>query len=177
MAIEIVPKETTRPSPLQNILLYILIFLLVTAILSYLVLDFYFIKKANQKLLDLENQIKTEKGSEYTTLEDQLKGYQKKIEDFSQLLLSHKRSLNLFNFIEENTHPRAFFSAINIDIPHNQVKLLGKTESFQTLGEQLIIFKNAKSISSIKLSDIKIGKEGKIEFTINFTLNPSLFTQ
>jgi cell division protein FtsB len=107
MAIEIVPKEVAKPSPLQKILLYLAISLLLVAILSYLVLNFYLIKKANQRLSELEVAIKKEKTPQHLALEEEMKNYQKKIKDFSQLLLAHRKSSNFFEFLEKKNSSKS----------------------------------------------------------------------
>lgn len=177
MAIEIVPKKLAKPAPWQDFLLYFLIFLLVIFAAGYFVLDFYLIKKAEDRFEELETKITQTKTPQQIALETELKNYQRKIEDFSSLLASHKKSSNFFDFLEKITHPKVFFSDLNLDTRGNNVQLKGSAENFRTLGEQLLMFRNTESIRNFRLGEVKIGKEGKIEFSFSFSLNPNLFTQ
>lgn len=175
MAIEIIPKEEIKPSPWQKILLYIVVFLLLLSIAGYFLLDYYFIEKANQEIQDLETKISEAKTPQQIALEEELKSYQKKIDDFSSLFAKHKKGSNFFDFLEKNTHPKVYFSELSLNIKGNQVNLSGQTESFKILGEQLLIFRNADLIQDLKLSKVGSSEEGKIEFTFIFSLKPQLF--
>ena len=175
MAIEIIPKEEIKPVPWQRILFYFFIFLLLISIAGYFALDYYFLKKAQQELQTLEMKIAEAKTPQQIALEKEILDYQEKIEDFASLFLAHKKSSNFFNFLEKITHPKIFFSELNLNTTGSQVNLSGQAESFQVLGEQLLIFRNTKSIQNVNLSEVKIGKEGEIGFTFNLSLNPGLF--
>lgn len=176
MAIEIIPKKETQIPRWQNILLYFGIFLLIGLIIGYFTLN-YFIQKSEQKLQQTNEAITKAKSPERIAQEEELKTLRAKIEDFTPLLLNHQKSSNFFDFLEKNTHPKVFFTGLRLDIEGNQVELLGETDDFQTLGQQLFIFQKTELIQNLKLSRIGIGKEGKIEFSFNFSLNPKLFTQ
>lgn len=175
MAIEIVPKEEIKPIPWQNILLYFFIFLLLVSIAGYFALDYYFVKKAQQKLQELEMKVTEIRTPQQIALEEKILDYREKIEDFSSLLSSHKKNSNFFNFFEKITHPRIFFSELNLNTKLNQVKLSGRAESFRALGEQLLIFREAEFIKDLNLSNLGIGEEGEIRFTFNLDLDPNLF--
>lgn len=175
MAIEIVPKEVIKPVPWQNILLYFFIFLLLVSIAGYFALDYYFVEKAQQELQELEIKISEAKTPQQIALEEEILDYREKIEDFSSLFLNHKKNSNFFNSFEKVTHPKIFFSELNLNTKLNQVKLSGRAESFRVLGEQLLIFRNTEFIENLSLSDVAIGKEGEIQFTFNLVFNPNLF--
>lgn len=175
MAIEIVPKEEIKPVPWQNILLYFFIFLLLVSIAGYFALDYYFVKKAQQGLQGLETKIAEAKTPQQIALEEEILDYREKIEDFSSLLLNHKKNSNFFNSFEKITHPKIFFSELNLNTKLNQVKLSGRAESFRVLGEQLLIFREAEFIKDLNLSNLGIGEEGEIGFTFNLYLDPNLF--
>jgi len=53
--------------------------------------------------------------------------------------------------------------------------LFGQTENFSTLEQQISILKLKKEIKDINLSSISIGKEGKVDFTLNLSLDPAIF--
>lgn len=176
MAIEIVPKKETQIPRWQNILLYFGIFLLIGLIIGYFTLN-YFIEKSERKLQQTNEAITKAKSPERITLEEELKSLRAKIEDFTPLLLNHQKSSNFFDFLEKNTHPKVFFTKLNLDTEGNHVELSGQTDDFQILGQQLLIFQKTESLQGLKLSKVEINKEGKVEFTFDLSLNPKLFTQ
>ena len=175
MVIEIIPKKEAKVSAWQNYLLYFSIVLLLSSILGYFGLR-YLIKNSDQKLQDLKIDIEKAKSPERNVLEEGLKSLSAKIDDFTPLLLNHQKSSNFFNFLEENTHPKVFFTKLNLDAKGNLVELSGQTDDFLTLGQQLLIFQKSEFVQNLKLSKVEILKEGKIEFTFKFSLNPKLFT-
>jgi len=174
MVIEVIPKREIKGPSWQNYLLYFIIVLLILAIIGYFVLD-HFVKKSDQKLKEVEGKIEETKSPEKRALEDRLKSLSAKIDDFTPLLLGHKKSSNLFVFLEENTHPKVFFNKLDFDAKANHIKISGQTDNFFTLGQQLLIFRNSEFVQNLKLSEIKISKEGKVEFTFDFSLTPNLF--
>lgn len=174
MAIEIIPKKAVKPYPWQNYLFYICIFLLLCSIIGYFSLD-YLIKKSEQKLQETKESIAKAKGPERIALENELLNLREKIDDFTPLLLSHQKSSNFFNFLEKNTHPKVLFTELKLDTKGNQVELSGQTDDFQILGQQLLIFQKTEFIQGLELAKVEIGKEGKIEFTFDFSLTPKLF--
>lgn len=174
MAIEIVPKKEVGVPSWQNYLLYFLIFLLLFSVAGYFTLN-YFTKKSEQKLQEIKTAVENAKTPEREKLENGLKELRDKIDDFAPLLLSHKRTSNFFTTLQKNTLPKVFFTDLRLDTKNNLVELFGQTEDFQTLGQQLLIFQQSQTFQNPKLSKVEIGKEGKIEFTFNFSLNPQLF--
>jgi len=176
MAIEIIPKKVVEPSPWQNTLLYFFISLLLLSLLGYFTLD-YFVKEADRNLQELKEELIKARSPQQIALEKEILDYQEKIEDFSFLLANHQKSSNFFDFLEEIIHPEVFFSELNLDTKGNRVRLYGQAESFQTLGQQLLIFQKTEVIKNLKLSEIRIEEGGKIEFVFDFSLNQELFTQ
>jgi len=175
MVIEIIPKKVAKVSAWQNYLLYFIIVLLLSSIIGYFGLR-YFIKNSDQRLKEIEEEIGKAKSPERKALEDRLNSLSAKIDDFSPLLLNHQKSSNFFNFLEENTHPKVFFTKLNLDTKGNLIELSGQTDDFLTLGQQLLIFQKSEFVQNLKLSKVGISKEGKVEFTFNFSLDPKLFT-
>lgn len=175
MVIEIIPKEKAKPLRWQDVLFYISLFLLLVSIISYFALD-YFIKGADQRLKELEAKLTEIKSPQQIALEEEVLDYKEKIEDFALLFNAHQKSSNFFDFLEKNTHPKVFFSELNLNTRGNRVSLSGRAENFQTLGQQLLIFQNSEYIQNLNLSGVRIGKEGEIKFNFDFSLTPRLFT-
>jgi len=174
MVIEIIPKKEAKVSAWQSYLLYFIIVLLLFSIMGYFGLE-HFIKKSDQELRDLTAEVEKTKSPERKVLKEGLESLSAKIDDFTPLLLNHQKSSNFFNFLEESTHPKVFFTKLNLDAKGNLVELSGQTDDFLTLGQQLLIFQKSEFVQNLKLSKVDISKEGKVEFTFNFSLDPKLF--
>ena len=175
MAIEIIPKkiETKLPT-LLNILFYFALILLIISLLSLLAL-FLFQKNSKKILQNIEEKI-AEKGTpEERALEGKIILYQKKINDFSDLLNSHQANLKFFTSFEGLTHPKIFFSKVDLKISEGKVILSGTAENFEVLGQQFLIFKKENFIKNINLTKISIGEEGEIDFSLELTFEPEKF--
>lgn len=174
MAIEVIPKEAKKLPLWQNILFYFSIALALSFILGYFVLA-HFIEKAEISLQNLEETIEQAKTPQQIALENEVLNYKKKIDDLALLISNHKIGSNFFDFLEKITHPKVFFSEINLDIKNGSLNLEGQTESFEALGQQILIFKEEEKIKNFKLSETRIGKEGRIEFSLRISLDPRIF--
>ncbi|MCJ7786741.1 hypothetical protein MUP06_00800 [Patescibacteria group bacterium] len=173
MAIEIIPKKTEAKLPAVNILFYLSLILLIIFALSYFVLG-YFQKKSAKTLQDIEDII-SQKETSAKALKEKIFGYQEKIEVVASLLTSHQLSRNFFTRLEDLSCPKVFFSNLDLDVGKSQVSLSGQTESFEALGQQLLIFKKGEFIKDVNLTKVSIGKEGEIEFTIELSFDPQIF--
>jgi len=176
MAIEIIPKEAKKFPLWQNILFYFSLVLLLASLSGFFVLN-YFQKKSQATLDDLRKTIEKGFTAEEKTLEKELLSYQKKIEDFSTLFLDYRLTSKLFGFFEKLIHPKVFFTDFSLDPKLNKLSLSGQTENFETLGQQILIFQKEEKIKSLDLKEIGISKEGKIEFSLDISFIPLVFTQ
>jgi len=173
MAIEIIPKKTEAKLPAVNILFYLSLILLIIFALSYFVLG-YFQKKSAKTLQNIEDII-SQKETSVKALKEKIFGYQEKIEVVASLLTSHQLSRNFFTRLEDLSCPKVFFSNLDLDVGKYQVSLSGQTESFEALGQQLLIFKKGEFIKDVNLTKVSIGKEGEIEFSIELSFDPQMF--
>jgi len=172
--IEIIPKPAKKLPLWQDILFYLSIALLLVTILSYFILA-HFLKNSEKVLQDLEQRLAREKTAEELSLEKEVISWQKKTEDFKKLIKEHILASNFFHFLEESCHPKVFFSKIDLSPLKGEAILFGQTENFSTLEQQISILKLKKEIKDLNLSSVSIGKEGKVDFTLNLSLDPQLF--
>jgi len=174
MAIEIIPKRKIEVPAREDILFVLSLVLLILSLGAFFGLNYYQ-KKNSKTLRDLEEILTKEKTKEEITLEQKVLEVKEKIEKISLLLPSHKESSNFFSFLEKVTHPKVFFSDLELKPEKGRVELQGKAEDFRILGQQLSIFKKEGLIENTNLSKASIGKEGGIEFSINLSLKPEIF--
>ncbi|MFQ6049965.1 MAG: hypothetical protein ACE5J0_02940 [Candidatus Paceibacterales bacterium] len=172
--VEIIPKPIEEVPGWQKILFYFSILLLLGVIVSYFVLVFLE-KKSQVTLQNLEETLAKTKAQEIISLEKEIFGHQKKIRDFSPLFEQHILTSKFFEFLEKKSHPRIFFSQVNLNSGVSKVVLSGQADSFLTLGQQLLIFEAETLIKGLSLSQVSISKEGKIEFVLDLSLSPKIF--
>jgi len=175
MAIEIIPKKVgAKPLNLLNVLFYFSLILLIIFLLGSLAL-FFFQKNLNKTLQDLKIKIAAKGTPEEIALEKRILLTQKKIDDFADLMNFHQSNLKFFTTLESLTHPKIFFSKIDLEINKGKISLSGITENFEVLGQQFLILKKEDYIKNVNLSKLSISKEGKIEFTFEILFAPEKF--
>ena len=174
MAIEIIPKPIEKIPSARKKLFYFSIFLFLGLLLGYFILT-SLEKKSENTRDNLKEALLKRKTPETSSLEEEILNDEKKIKDFSPLLGKHFITSRIFEFFERSTHPRVFFSGINLNSLKSIAKLSGQTDSFLTLGQQLAIFEKEPLVEKVDISQVSITKEGKIEFFLNFSFNPKIF--
>lgn len=173
MAIELAPKIEERKFLVLNILFYFTLALILVTIFNYFMF-LHFERKNSKNIENLDSQIISMKTQERKEAEQKLLNYQKKIDTFSQLLKNHKYLLTFFDYIEDISHPRVYFREFSLEMKESKVMLSGVADSFQALGQQILMFKKADFIENVNLSGIVIGEEGGAEFSIDFSLLPDI---
>lgn len=172
--VEIIPKPIRKVPVWQMALFYFSVFLLIATIVSYFVLSLQE-RGTESRLQELERILVESKTSEMIALEKEILTYRRKINAFAPLLAEHILNSKFFDLIESRTHPRVYFSQVNISSREVKVVLAGKTDSFLTLGQQLLIFEEEPLIEEVYLSQVSIDKEGDINFGLSFVFNPEVF--
>ncbi|MBL7156305.1 MAG: hypothetical protein ISS87_01770 [Candidatus Pacebacteria bacterium] len=177
MAIEIIPKQREKKKikiSVFDILYYIISILLVLSFLSYLGLIFL-IKTSETRLGELGTAIIEKQTKETQELEKRVLATKKKIDTFAILINDHKQTSNMFSFLAETSHKKAFFSDLKLNVESFTADIFGKTEGFKTLGEQVLIFNEENLIKDVALTEVNIGKQGKIEFNLTLLFDSEIF--
>ncbi len=174
MVIQIIPKQQERSLSLANILLYFSLILLITVAASYFILNNFW-QKTEKDIESLDKELAAADASPEAALEKVVLNYQKKINDFASLLASRKYSSQIFPLIESITHPKVAFSDFSLEISRGGITLSGITDSFQTLDQQLVIFKNEKLIKEANLSSISFKSDGRVSFNFDLVFDPKIF--
>ena len=174
MAIEIIPKKIEEKPSGSNIFLYFSLILLIIAVSAYFTL-IYLEKKSSATLLNIKELIAQKDTPEAISLEKELIEYKKKIENVSFLLENHHKNSAFFAFLEKKTHPKVYFSKLDLNSKDLKAEISGSAQSFQSLGQQIYIFEKENLITSVKLLSASIGKDGKINFSLGLVLDPKIF--
>ena len=170
----IIPKPIKRTPKWHAIALCAALGLIVLLVLGYALL-FYFEGKAQSTLNDLEEKIAQVGTKEEKKIETQLLLQRKTINDFAKLFQDHKKASAFFEFIENNCHPKVWFTELTLSPEDAQANLSGQTVNFQTLGQQILIFQEHDSVESVQLNSLTINDEGETEFTLSLPLNSQMF--
>jgi len=174
MVQELIPKKKLKTPSFINFLFYSSLILIIVLGVGYfgMKIKISSIKSQIEETKVSVAKIKTELDKE---TERQVLGYQKKINDFSELFNEHKVVSSFLGFLRDSTHLKVSFSTLTLDIETAQVILGGETESFKTLGEQILYLKGSEFIKGLDLSNLALGKEGDVKFNISLSLNPEIF--
>jgi Tfp pilus assembly protein PilN len=170
---EMIPKQTPKIPFWVDILFYLSVVLLIFTLISYFSLN-HFLETSQKTLADLETTL-SEEISEKAVLKNEILTYQKKIKDFSRLINAHLKTSNIFDFMEEQCHPEVWFNEFSLDTEAGKVLLAGEAQNFEALGQQMLILRDEKLIKSIDLGGVSLKKEGKINFNLSLSFDPSIF--
>lgn len=176
MAIQITPqKETAINKTLWvTILFYFSIILFIASVVSYFVFD-HFVVQHSKTLIGIGMDIEQAGTKEEKIKEKELLKTQGHIKNFSKLLDDHKFVSIFFAEFEQWCHPQVWFSSINLNINDFSADLVGQTDNFQTLGQQMLFLKNHELIKNTSLSNIQMGESGKIGFNLSISFSPQVF--
>ena len=176
MVQELIPKEKIKASPLISFLFRLSLVLLIILGLCYFGLKMK-ISSLKSQIEETKVKIDKIKAEEDRETERQVLNYERKIEDFSKLFSKHKITSHFFDFLRESTHPKVRFSELTLDLDTETANLflMGETENFKTLGEQVLCFQRNKFVKGLDLSNLSLRKEGGVNFNINLSLDPKIF--
>lgn len=171
---EIIPKTTRKISGWQNIAFYPSLALLMVVVLGYLTL-IYFENKALVTVQDLEEKIYEVGTYEEKIQEAEIFKQKRTIDDFAILLKEHQKPSGFFKFLEEISHPKSWFSELNLKLDEFKLTIHGQAPNFQVLGQQLSIFQAQDLIQDVNLSNLSLNKEGGTDFTFELSLDSQIF--
>ena len=165
MAIEISPRIKIKVPVWIIIMAAVLLILLISLTAVYFYLGFS-LKKMSEELEERNIAvIPLEKG--ITEKEEELKPINQKIDDFNELLARHKKTLDIFTFLERVSLPTVWFFDFDLDSNIGKVSIFGQVDSFATLEQQINILKQESALISSNITEILIDEEGIINFTLS----------
>jgi hypothetical protein len=174
LAIEITTRsKIKRIPPLVTIGVTICIILGIIVGGSYLYLTFS-LRKINKEIKEKEASA-TSLTRAIFEKESQIIPVKNKITDFGILINRHKSPFGIFEIIEKNTLPTVWFSQLDFNSAEMQVSLLGNTDSFETLEQQISILKKEPTFQSINLSSVTVSTENGVNFSIQLIFYPMIF--
>lgn len=175
MAIKVIPEVEISKEPVWTSLLFVFsVIFFLFSLLSYFLIG-YFISNTKADIAELENKLtKTE---EEKALEDRVLLSEQKIIDASLLLKEHQKPTNVFELLENLTHPKVWILELKLDSEKGSLNLEGQTENFKTLSQQQELFKKEPLFKEINLQKVSLAQNGKVKFLLSILLDPQLFTR
>ncbi len=100
-----------------------------------------------EKKANLESQIAGLDTKENKDLEEKVAVVAKKIKNFSLVFKEHRNNFRFFDFLRSNCHPNVRFANLNLTAGKGNVILEGQTDTYQSLSQQIAIFKKNSQVS------------------------------
>ena len=172
--VEIIPRETQGTSKEVSLSFYFIISLLVFSVGCYFVLNHLF-NKAEQELSFLKAGLAEMASPEIKAVQKEVLLLESKINNFAVLVSEHLELSDVFKLFEENSHPQVWFSKVNLMANKKQVQAFGEAQSFEALGQQIFIFEDNDLFETIRLEDVSINRQGKIDFSLLIVFNNQVF--
>lgn len=158
----------------ESILFYFSLVMLIAVVGGFFYFN-YMLQKTDEEIKTLDETLAKQKTKEQKALEDEVLSNKQRLQDFPLLLESHKVVTEFFRRLEGRTHPKVVFDLVKISPVEGSVDLSGKADSFESLGQQLIIFKTSPEIiQKVELSKINLNNEGKVDFAFALVINPKI---
>lgn len=174
MAIEVIPKSEKRSKLVKYALYFSVAFLVI--IIGASAFLYYSTDKARERLTKLDNQLNQEMSKENKKLQDKIINTRQQIQNSSRVIESHQSVYSFLNSLATCTHPQVQFTRLDLEVSANQIRLLGITEEFVDLAQQIEIFRKQSSIKKVKVERVSMASEGKVEFEIILTSKSKIFS-
>ncbi|MDO8474200.1 MAG: hypothetical protein Q7S62_01535 [bacterium] len=173
--VEIIPKQKLEyPVWTQALFFGSMLFLLVAIGGFFLTLQLQ--GRAQKELERIQGVLAQGKTPEEVLQEQSIFRYKDKFNDFASLAAERNDVRPVFEFLEAYTHYRVVFTTINLEPKLRTLKLVGATQDFRTLQEQMAIFQNREELTGLTLSNIVLGEKGQVVFQLGMGLASSLLT-
>lgn len=168
----IIPKPKEQEPNIVNIVFWLGVCVLIGLSVAYLMLRAQAMSLTNKKTAVVEER--SALIADNAELTKKMMSLSRNISDYLSILKDHRVSSNFYGFLSSVCHRRAQFTSLTVSDSANHISLGLKTESFKTLGEQLLILKEHPLIKNTKFSGLNIGKDGKIVCTLDFDFDEKI---
>lgn len=126
------------------------------------------IKNLDARIEELNKSLEEGKEKNLTNTYSQLVNIQ-------TLLASHPMPSKLFEILEKNTHPRAYYNNFNLAVPEKILKIEGIAPDYKSVTEQMELYRRIPEIKSVFLDDSSLKEDGSIRFVIRLLIKPEIF--
>ncbi len=171
----IIPKPKKETPKWVNIAFLVCLAMWVALIGCFIFLKAQASSQQNKKT-NMESQLVALNSKENQDLESKVAKVAKKIKNFSLVFKEHKNNFRFFDFLRNNCHPNVRFYSLNLTSNKGAVVLDGQTDTYQSLSQQIAIFKKNSLISDFRVFNISLSKEGKITFQFSFKIDQQILS-
>lgn len=138
----------------------------------------YKISALNKTKNDLNNQIiNLANRSDNKGVENVIFSTAKKIEDFAKIFNDRCFASRFFDFLKSICHRRVQFVSLVLNTTGFTAGLDGRTDTLQTLAEQITILKQNEAIKSLDVSGISFDQDGKVNFHFNLSFGKEILIE
>lgn len=177
MVIELVPKskkgmkfELTLFDAAYYFLLGLALFMTLALIFTFLTM-----KNTRAELSQVRGRALESQTEELGALERRVRGTKIKLELYNQLLSAHRYASLFFDFLRGVCHEYVYFEGMELDVRNGIVFLVGETEDFGKLRQQILILRNEDAVTDVSLKTLALNKKGGIDFTLQISLEDTVF--
>lgn len=168
--VQVIPKTTIKKEsaikkalPWLSFLLVIIVIALYFIFSAQIVRETIAIKQIKQELAEAQTQ-------QYMELEKDILIFKTRADDVTKLLGNRKNPSIFFSFLEGLVHPDIYFTFLSLDMDESEAVIEGVSDSFVSIGQQIRAFEQDSFIEETKLTNISLGEEEGIQFSIQIFL-------
>lgn len=175
MAVTIIPKQKLE-YPLWTQALFFGSILFLFSVVGGFFLVAQLQGRAQKELERIQGVLAQGKTLQEVGLERSVFRYKDKFNDFSQLAAGRNDVRPVLGFLEAYTHPQTVFTTLSVEPKLRTLKLVGSTQDFRTLQEQMVIFQNREELTGLTLSSIVLGEKGQVIFQLEMGFASKIFS-
>lgn len=169
--ITLIPKEKEAPAPLKLGWFFWFSWLVFLVVVSTTAFVWVYKDSLNKTISKTEDQLKDIQTEEKFKQIDELTIFNNQLQNLKSLLDNHTNSSEMFEFIEQITHPKVYWASIDFQTEKSRLNLGGTAADLYVLANQLASLRENKQIKKTDLSGISINNDDN---SINFNLNIEL---
>ncbi len=148
-------------------------FICLIAVLVYLGLAFGYTPFLNSSIEKTKTDIQKLGGTISPEEEAALLRSYSQVANLNRILENHVVSSKVWSWLEQVTGTKVYYSTVDLKTPERKLTLEGFADSFITLGQQLGMFDQDRSVERYILSQSQLS-DGAVQFKVVLTLAPSL---
>ena len=167
------PEDIEVGWPWRFLVFAIFIFGLMVVI--FLGIRFGYEPYLNKKAQGLDTQISEKNQSLNQVQVDNFVKFYSQVFNFKTLLDKHIFGSNILKFLEENTLKALNYTAFGLDMTRQEIKISGITPNYETLSQQLELFRQNDSVKDISFQNSSNNNQGGINFEVSIILKEDLF--
>ena len=158
----------------MDVIFYFAISLLVASVFCYVI----FLAKNVMQRSEIKAEVEAMQSigtDEQKRQEGQVIGYQRKINDFSNLLKNHQFASYSFAFMQTQTMPNIWYKQFSLNRSSAEIQLSGEAESLDALSRQLTILEKNKYVKNLGGLSTAISESARFTFNYSLFLDSAIF--